>query len=388
MAIVKGAGGADWIDASDGVTDDKDIIWGFDGNDTILGLGGDDIINGNNGNDVLKGGGGADSLYGGTGFDTASYSDSPTGVKIYLDLGIVQGGTAQGDTLHSIENLTGSNYQDHLSGDDGNNVLTGLDGGDYLFGNGGADTLNGGNGNDSFDGGAGADIFYGGSGDAVVQYATSPTGVFVSLQSGKGESGDAEGDQLNSIEGITGSEYGDILWGDDGDYNFLEGCGGADILYGYGGADYIYGGDGDDWIRGMDGIDFLSGNNGADHIHGGFGADTLWGNSGADIFLWSSAAEAEYDLANLACTTDHICDFNHAEGDVIDLSEIDAKENLPGDQFTFIGPAAFSGNPGEINYFYDGGNTYIQLQTNASPEVEGMIQLLGIHTPQASWFNL
>jgi Ca2+-binding RTX toxin-like protein len=46
----------------------------------------------------------------------------------------------------------------------------------------------------------------------------------------------------------------------------------------------------------MDGIDFLSGNNGADHIHGGFGADTLWGNSGGDIFLWSSAAEAEYDL--------------------------------------------------------------------------------------------
>src|SRR5262245_8813573 len=106
MAIVKGAGGADRIDASDGVTDDNDIIWGFDGNDTILGLGGDDIINGNDGNDVLKGGGGADSLYGGAGIDTACYSDSPGGVYVDLQIGATQGGTAEGDTLSSIENLT------------------------------------------------------------------------------------------------------------------------------------------------------------------------------------------------------------------------------------------------------------------------------------------
>jgi Ca2+-binding RTX toxin-like protein len=379
MAIVKGTTGNDWINASDGVTNDADIIYGYDGNDVIFGMGG---------NDLLKGGGGADWLDGGEGFDTASYSDSAQAVQIYLHLGIVQGGTADGDTLVSIENLTGSNYGDILSGDDGSNVLNGLAGDDMLFGRGGADTLNGGNGNDILVGGAGADTLNGGSGFDEVEYLNSPTGVYVSLQSGKGSSGDAQGDQLIGIESIYGSTYDDWLVGDD-DANCLWGDGGADVIYGYGGDDSIYGHNGTDWLYGMDGIDFISGGPGADHIRGGLGDDTLWGGSGADIFLWSSAAEAEYDLANLGCSTDHICDFNHTEGDVIDLSAIDANENVTGNQgFTFIDTAAFSGNPGEINYFYDGGDTYIQLQTDASPDVEGMIRLVGIHTPDASWFML
>jgi len=41
MAYLKGTAAADWIiDASDGVTNDADIIFGFDGNDVIFGLGG------------------------------------------------------------------------------------------------------------------------------------------------------------------------------------------------------------------------------------------------------------------------------------------------------------------------------------------------------------
>jgi hypothetical protein len=32
--------------------------------------------------------------------------------------------------------------------------------------------------------------------------------------------------------------------------------------------------------------------------------------------------------------------------------------------------AAFSGRPGEINYYHIDGNTYIQMQTGTSPDVE------------------
>lgn len=389
MAYLKGTAAADWIiDASDGVTNDADIIFGFDGNDVIFGLGGNDTIFGGNGNDVLKGGGGADHLLGGDGFDTASYSDSPAGVYVNLEAAVQQGGTAEGDQFSSIENVTGSNYSDCLYGDDGSNVLTGLGGYDILNGFGGADTLDGGDGNDILDGGAGADTFYGGAGRDLVQYITSPAGVSISLQSGTGSGGDAQGDHLNSIEDIAGSDHSDILVGDGAD-NWLGGNGGNDIIYGYGGVDDIFGDDGNDTLYGMDGIDFIDGYVGNDLICGGLGADTLWGDSGADTFVWYSAAEAEYDLANLGCLTDHICDFNHAEGDVMNLSAIDANKPLDGNQaFTFIGSLPFSGNPGEINYFYDGGDTYIQLQTDTSPEVEGMIRLVGIHTPEASWFIL
>jgi serralysin len=105
--------------------------------------------------------------------------------------------------------------------------------------------------------------------------------------------------------------------------------------------------------------------------------------------VWRSIAEAEYDLANIACSTDVIGDFSRAGGDVIDLSAVDANETISGNQaFTFIGAGRSSGNPGEISYFYEDGDTYIQLQTNTSPEAEGMIRLVGIHTPEASWFVL
>ena len=41
MAYLKGTAAGDWIiDASAGVTNDADIIFGFDGNDVIFGLGG------------------------------------------------------------------------------------------------------------------------------------------------------------------------------------------------------------------------------------------------------------------------------------------------------------------------------------------------------------
>src|SRR5262245_4966499 len=105
--LVEGTDSSEVIDGADGVTNDQDIIFGRGGNDIIKGAGG---------NDTLIGGDGADSLNGGAGTDTAAYVDSDEGVVVDLGLNEAFGGTAEGDTFISIENLIGSNHDDILIG--------------------------------------------------------------------------------------------------------------------------------------------------------------------------------------------------------------------------------------------------------------------------------
>ena len=175
-------------------------------------------IIGNAGNNVLAGLGGADVLDGGAGIDTASYAASPSGVSVSLMTGVGSGGDAEGDTLINIENLTGSAFNDTLIGNAGNNVLAGLGGADIL------------------DGGAGID---------TASYAASNAGVSVSLATGVGSGGDAEGDTLVNIENLTGSAFNDTLTG-DANTNVLIGLAGNDILNGGAGADIMQGGLGND----------------------------------------------------------------------------------------------------------------------------------------------
>jgi Ca2+-binding RTX toxin-like protein len=111
---------------------------------------GNDLIWGGEGNDTLVGGHGADVLSGGTGIDTADYSKSPSAVTVDLALGTGSGGDAQGDKLSSIENVTGSAFNDHLTGSNAANQLSGSAGNDILIGGAGADTLTGGDGADTF----------------------------------------------------------------------------------------------------------------------------------------------------------------------------------------------------------------------------------------------
>ncbi|URK87008.1 hypothetical protein LP421_24220 [Rhizobium sp. RCAM05350] len=60
-------------------------------------------------------------------------------------------GDAQGDSYVSIENLSGSNFNDALYGSTGTNAISGGNGNDILIGYGGNDTLTGGAGTDRFD---------------------------------------------------------------------------------------------------------------------------------------------------------------------------------------------------------------------------------------------
>jgi serralysin len=264
MANVFGTDNSETLNIFDGVTNGADTIFGFGGNDDIFGLGG---------NDLILGGLGADDINGGSGTDTASYTDSATGVSVSLESGLGFGGTAEDDTLTSIENLTGSAHDDFLVGNAGNNVLAGLEDNDILKGGGGSDTLFGDSGSDTLKGGGGADTLNGGSGVDTADYFDSSAGVVVSLITDTAGNGDAEGDELNSIENLRGSAF-------------------ADHLYGHDGVNVLVGRDGDDTLKGFGANDTLDGGDGDDYLDGGSGADAMIGGLGSDIYIVDNAGDA------------------------------------------------------------------------------------------------
>ena len=106
---------------------------------------------GNAGNDTLDGGAGNDTLTGGDGTDTVSYANSISAVTVSLALttGQVTGGAGV-DTLFTIENLTGSGFNDVLTGNSNANTIYGGAGNDKIYGGLGNDTLVGGDGSDVF----------------------------------------------------------------------------------------------------------------------------------------------------------------------------------------------------------------------------------------------
>ena len=166
VSLVTGVVGVGGNAAGDTLFEIENLT-GSNFNDSLTGDGLANVLIGGNGNDILRGGGGADVLIGGAGLDTATYFDSVVGVAVSLLPGVVGvGGTAAGDTLLQIENLTGSIFNDTLSEDAA------------------ANTLNGGLGNDVLRGNSGADVLNGGFGTDTATYSESGAGVTVSLVAG------------------------------------------------------------------------------------------------------------------------------------------------------------------------------------------------------------
>ena len=252
-------------------TPNVDTLTGGDGIDVLFGLESDDVLIGNGDDDILEGGAGADSLDGGDGNDTASYTTSDTRVTVNLESGLATGGHATGDTLTSIENLTGSDFNDTLIGDANDNVIEGGAGADTITGGAGTNTLIGGAGSDRFIAGVGVDHFDGGIGFDTVDYRGSTAGVILTMAT-IGTGGDAAGDTYVSIERLYGTDFNDTINGSAGN-EFLYGEGGNDTINGGAGIDRIYGGDGNDIQRGQEGNDTLYGSAGADQLNGGIGID-------------------------------------------------------------------------------------------------------------------
>jgi Ca2+-binding RTX toxin-like protein len=137
----------------------------------------------------------------------------------------------------------------------------------------------------------------------------------------------------------------------------------------------------------------IAGNDGENTLVGGMGRDVMTGNGGRDTFVWRTTAETGVTPD----TADVVTDFNPGLLEFLVLTPIDADETVAGNQDfqTFVGIAAFTA-PGQIRYFTDGGNTYIELNTDAvpvdpstgAPEAEAMIRLDGLYAVQGSWFVL
>ncbi|MFG6455798.1 beta strand repeat-containing protein [Roseateles sp. BYS96W] len=405
------------------------------GNDTLAGMAGNDRLDGGDGDDLLDGGSGGDQLTGGAGTDTATYAASGTGVTVNLATGVGKGGDAEGDQLAGIENLIGSEKGDALTGTAGVNKLIGGAGDDTLDGGDGADVLDGGDGSDTasyasatagvsasllnpatntgaaagdsyisienlagsnyndtlvgdanantisgadgddfIEGRGGADVIHGGLGNDTLSYAASAAAVQVDLVAGTGSGGDAQGNTLDGIENLIGSNFADSLKGDAND-NRLDGGNGDDLLEGGAGADQLIGGAGNDMatyagsaagvkaslvnaagnagdaagdsFSGVENLtgsafdDTLEGDAGVNRLAGGAGDDVLIGGAGADVLVGGAGSDTASYAGATSGLTVSLADTALNTGDAAGDS-FDAIENLTGSGFddVLIGTSA------------------------------------------------
>jgi len=336
-----------------------------DADDNVLtGTSADETLSGFAGNDTLQGMGGADVLDGGADNDTASYAAASSAISASLTDNAGTIGDAAGDTFTSIENLTGSDYNDTLIGDGGLNTLTGGLGDDILEGMDGIDALVGGGGSDT------------------ASYIHANEAILVSLADSSTNAGsDAVGDTYDSIENITGSNFADTLIGNSG-ANILIGGAGNDTLDGGAGpvGDTLIGGSGIDAasyenaaagvvasldtslaagqsgdatgdtftsvesLTGSTHADTLIGNSSVNTLTGGFGDDSLEGRAGADTLAGGNGTDtASYIHAASAISVSLATQsgtLGEAAGDV--LSSI---ENLMGSAYN----DTLTGKDGEDN---------------------------------------
>lgn len=334
------------------------------------------------GNLQVSGPDGTDTL---TGIELLQATDGvyPLGSLVGFSQPSLSGLTVSAAATAGNDYLVGGLQNDAIGGGGGNDTVSGLAGNDTLFGNAGNDVLLGGDGADQLEGGAGNDLMFGGAGDDLM----------------RGDVIDVVGN--DTLLGEDGNDWLDAGAGND----WLDGGAGNDTLYGGLGSDVLRGGSGDDVLFGdvysdrsheisvnpndtVTGYeDVLLGGNGNDTLIGGYAADLLDGGAGADVFSIRNLTESTL------AAPDVIVNFNGAvvaaealkglasyatvgaEGDRIDLSEIDAITGTTGnDAFTFIGTAAFSA-AGQLRYQASGAVTLIEGDVNGDRTADFRIQV-------------
>jgi Ca2+-binding RTX toxin-like protein len=239
---------------------------------------------------------GNDFFNGRGGLDQALYNTDPaiaSGISVDMAAGTVTGDSNVGtDTLRSIESVRGTNFADSY-------VATGFDTGanfgNFSLGDNVSAAFN------DFEGLGGDDVIFG-NGGTRINFSSATAGVTVNLTAGTA-SGDASvgHDTFTGVERVRGSNFGDIIFGDN-QLNNLDGQGGDDRLDG----------------RGTSGTN-VSG-----------ATEFLTGGAGADTFVYANG----YGLVN-------VLDFNRAQGDKIDLSGVSGMLS-----FADVQAIAGNGNPG------------------------------------------
>jgi len=277
-------------------------------------------ISGSDGNDFFLGSNTTNTYRGWDGTDTISYQKSNAGVNVNLATGQGFGGAAHGDRYHTIENATGSYYNDTLTGNSGDNVLSGL------------------NGNDTFKGSLGSDTIKGGRGQDTLDYSNLTQGIRVDLTDGevqKGYSSIAPSDSVSGIETVIGTNKGDTFKGNNDD-NTFHGLGGDDDFSGDAGADSYYGGAGLDQF-------FAETSHSTINVANGTGSGgILEGDTYSSIEMFGLIGEHNTLIGS-----------NNAEtlGIFGDTSDIDA---AGGNDTLIVGGSAQTGSLGNGN-FVDGG---------------------------------
>jgi Ca2+-binding RTX toxin-like protein len=106
-------------------------------------------------------------------------------------------------------------------------------------------------------------------------------------------------------------------------------------------------------------------------MNGGIGNDVLTGGNGRDIQVGGVGVDRfDFNLigeTKVGALRDRLNDFKHGQGDKIDLSGIDAKTGIAGNQaFTFIGDDAFSDTKGELRFKDLGAKVIVQGDVNGN----------------------
>jgi Ca2+-binding RTX toxin-like protein len=262
---------------------------------------------------------GQDIVNGGDGLDVVDFSNLINFAWVDLQYNGVEAWTKNATAwigvadLTSVENITGSAFNDQIWGSASANKLIGGLGNDTIDGRAGNDQIYGGDGNDSLVGGIGSDVLDGGNGIDTVSYSASTAAVTINLLTNTYSGGDASGDSLTNIENITGSLQSDVIIGNILD-NRLNGGGGNDTIEGGVGKDAIIGGAGDDRV-------VFSGSN--------LGQDVVDGGDGTDIADFSNLANfAWVDLQYAGVEA-----WSKNQGAWITVADLTSIENVTGSAF-------------------------------------------------------
>ncbi|MCP4818004.1 MAG: type I secretion C-terminal target domain-containing protein, partial [Shimia sp.] len=349
------------VATTEGALTYDDTLHGDGGADTLYGGIGDDVGVGGSSGDTLEGGEGNDILHGGAGpnststivsfYDDAGLRYDQWGNLLPEDDDLLIGGDGNDDMHGSAghDHLYGGSGNDLLSGGSGWDVLSGGIGDDVLKGGGHDDTLEGGDGTDQLEGGSGNDLMDGGSGSDVLLGGSGNDSLIGGLgdDSLGGSSGDDNLDGRDGADSLDGGSGNDLLNGGE-DQDVLKGGSGNDVLHGGGGSDSLDGGTGNDVLTGGSANDTLKGGSGDDHMtagadhdymNGGNGNDTLDGGDGRDR-LYLGAGD---DIATGGLGADRfvfrsedrdggqdvITDFSSAEGDRLDLRQLNIGSSEP-----------------------------------------------------------
>ncbi|HEX8574637.1 MAG TPA: calcium-binding protein [Allosphingosinicella sp.] len=349
LAGIENLTGSDQADVLRG-NGSTNVFDGGAGADTMVGRAGSDIYYVDDAGDVVTelGGGGFDEIRIRilTSFTLPANVEKLTNVHNYLFYGT-------GNTL--ANELNGGTTTDYLYGGAGHDTLNGGPGDDYLYGEGEHDILNGGPGSDFLAGGLGNDTYMiGDAFDTVSEIGGQGTDLVSTAL--------ASYTLASHVDNLTYSGTGNFHGVGNSIMNTLTGQGGDDTLEGLGGADTIYGGAGNDLLDGGDGDDLLL---------GGTGVDVLASGGGGDMYRFN---EGE---TGTGAQADRIADFAWWY-DKIDLRGIDADLAAAGDQaFSFIGTSAFSSVAGQLRFWFDGTDTWLQGDRDGDGAADIEIVLTG-----------